>query len=266
MPPPCASTHRHLGCDFRTCRLGLSAFLPLGFPSFISACGFGGCRSNSCIVRSVFSSTWGLSVMAKNPKPEKPLQPWDIRPPSPLGDNDENQIFNAVGQALTEWEHVENACAKLFAVLVSANQRQTYHAPAVRAYGCIFSTGTKAEMLRTAAKAYFSRRKGKAHFEAELMRVTQEYLEFANRRNEIAHGIVSRVFLTEKTSLRGHRPGAIGLYLLPSFYNPRKFKNEIFTSRYTSSDLVYYRQEFTKLCLRIGSLSERMAGKRRSSP
>lgn len=37
------------------------------FPSFISECCFGGCRSNSCIVRSVFSSTWGLSVMTSAP-------------------------------------------------------------------------------------------------------------------------------------------------------------------------------------------------------
>jgi hypothetical protein len=78
-------------------------------------------------------------------------KPWEIRDPSPLGDSDENQIFNAVGRALTEWEEVENACARLFALIVSANQRRTYHAPAVRAYGCIASVPTKCEMLRLAA-------------------------------------------------------------------------------------------------------------------
>jgi hypothetical protein len=39
----------------------LAAFFVLRFPSFILSCGFGGWCSNSCIVRNVFSSTWGLA-------------------------------------------------------------------------------------------------------------------------------------------------------------------------------------------------------------
>ena len=31
-------------------------------------------------------------------------QPWDIRDPSPRGDAQENDIFVAVGSALTEWK------------------------------------------------------------------------------------------------------------------------------------------------------------------
>jgi hypothetical protein len=51
-------------------RLGLVAFLPLRFPIFISSCGLGGWRSNASIVRSVFSSTWGLPVMIASKKNE----------------------------------------------------------------------------------------------------------------------------------------------------------------------------------------------------
>jgi hypothetical protein len=189
--------------------------------------------------------------------------PWDVRDPSPLGDSDENQIFNAVGRALTEWEQVENACARLFALLVSANQRRTYHAPAVRAFGCINSTKTKAEMLRVAAVPYFARRKSKAQFAAQFKKVVGEYTNFSSRRNDIAHGLLSRVFITGKRTSKGERRGAIGLYLLPSFYNSKKFKEEKFSYQYTSSDLIHYQQEFTKLSLRIGGLVERMEGKHR---
>lgn len=192
--------------------------------------------------------------------------PWLIRDPSPRGDLDENAIFNAVGQALTEWEQVENACARLFALLVSANQRRTYHTPAVRAYGSINNVGTKCEMLRAAATPYFFRRKSKVKFEDEFKKLIGEYSDFSARRNDIAHGSVSRVFLTERRTAKGHRRGAIGFYLLPSFYNPKKFKEEKFSYQYTSSDVIHYRQEFTKLFLRIGGLRERMEGKGRPQP
>jgi hypothetical protein len=44
--------------------LVVTVFLALRFPIFISPCGFGGWRRSASIVRSVFSSTWGL-VMIK---------------------------------------------------------------------------------------------------------------------------------------------------------------------------------------------------------
>jgi len=180
-----------------------------------------------------------------------------------MGDSDENQIFNAVGRALTEWEQVENACARLFAILVSANQRRTYHAPAVRAFGLINSVNTKCDMLRAAAIPYFARRRSKAQFQAKFKTLMGEYSDFSGRRNDIAHGMLSRVFITGKRTSRGERRGAVGFYLLPSFYNPKKFKEEKFSYQYTSSDLIHYRQEFTKLSLRIGALTEQMAGKLR---
>ena len=192
------------------------------------------------------------------------MKPWEIRPPSPIGNSNENEIFSAVGQALTEWEQVEKACAQLFAIFVSANRRRLYFAPAVRAYGCIISTKSKNDMLREAAKAFFSTRKTKSHFVADFEQVMADYLNFANRRNEIAHGSVQRVFITARTTARGSRQKAIGCYLMPSFYNPKKFKEEKFSYYYTSNDVIHYRQEFTKLALRVGGLYERMRSARRS--
>jgi hypothetical protein len=168
-------------------------------------------------------------------------------------------IFSAVGQALTEWEQLENACAQLFAVLVSTNHKRAYLAPAIRAYGTITSAATRKEMLVNAGEAYFAKRPAKAQsFKAEFTELMQAYIDFASRRNDIAHGLVQRVFLTK----RGIRPAAIGIYLTPSFYSARHFKNEQLAYLYTSSDLIFYRQEFTKLMLRVGGLKEKMQTKK----
>lgn len=183
---------------------------------------------------------------------------WDVRSPSKTGDSNDGMIFDAVGRALTEWEGVENTCAQLFAILVSANQRQAYLAPAVRAYGSIVSVQSKKTMLREAATAYFARRENKSHFQRQMIDLLEEYVLASNRRNEIAHGCVKNFFVTEKTKGHRTRQAAIGLYLAPSFYNPKKFKDEALTYRYISSDLIYYRQEFTKLAFRISGLCEKL--------
>jgi hypothetical protein len=122
-------------------------------------------------------------------------------------------------------------------------------------------------MLRAAATAYFERRKAKKDtFEQEFRRLMKEYESYSDRRNDIAHGTVKQAFVTEKRTNKGHRNAAIGFYLFPSFYNPRKFKLEKFEYQYTSSDVLHYKQEFTKLCLRINGLCERMMARRQALP
>ena len=104
-------------------------------------------------------------------------------------------------------------------------------------------------MLRLAAD-YFERRRAKqASFRDTFNERLKEYREFL-WWNDIAHGCLKSVFVTEQTTKKGRRRGAIGFYLLPSFYNPKKFKEEKFSYQYTSSDIIYYRQEFTKLQLK----------------
>jgi hypothetical protein len=191
-------------------------------------------------------------------KSQQELKPSSRRPVSPVGDSQEDMIFSAVGQALTEWEQLENACAQLFAVLVSTSHKRAYLAPAIRAYGTITSAATRKEMLVNAGEAYFASRPTKAQtFKVEFNQLMQAYIDFASRRNDIAHGLVQRVFLTK----RGTRPAAIGIYLTPSFYSARHFKNEQLAYLYTSGDLVFYRQEFTKLMLRVSGLKERLRAK-----
>lgn len=187
-------------------------------------------------------------------------KPWEIIDPSPRGDIDEKALFDAVGRALTEWETLEVECAKIFAVFVSANHKKAYHAPAVRAYGTITSADTRFKMLQVASESYFAKRPAKrTSFQKQWNDMLGEYKQYKDRRNEIAHGLVQRVFITGKTTAKGARHGAIGMYLLPSFYNPKKFKGEKFTYQYVSGDIIHYKQEFTKLAWRIAGLREKLA-------
>lgn len=187
-------------------------------------------------------------------------RPWDIVDPSIRGDVDERAVFDAVGRALTEWETLEVECAKMFAVFVSANQKRTYHAPAVRAYGTITSADTRYKMLKLASESYFERRPAKrVQFEADWNAMLNGYFQYKDRRNEIAHGLVQRVFVTSRKTSKGLRRQAIGIYLTPSFFNPKKFKGGKFSYLYVSGDIIHYKQEFTKLAWRIGGLREKLS-------
>jgi hypothetical protein len=96
--------------DFRGFRLGFAVCLFLGLPSFISECCLGARRSNSCIVRSVFSSTRGLMVMTDSKNPEWPGWPTDQRHNvgHPLH-------IHALGQITLLYNFLENFLFSLFA-------------------------------------------------------------------------------------------------------------------------------------------------------
>jgi len=109
-------------------------------------------------------------------------------------------------------------------------------------------------MLRAASAAYFHAREDKkSKFEERLDSLIGECLEFSNRRNEIAHGRVVMLHLENKEIDEPLKP--LGFYILPSFYNPKKYKmDQTITYQYVSNDAIYYRQEFTKLHLRLEGL------------
>jgi hypothetical protein len=79
-----------------------------GLPSFISSCGFGGWRSNSCIVRKVFSSTWGLSDMKDDPA-------W---PSYHVGSHD---TIYAIGVASIKFAQLEYAMGAIFRTVLDIN-------------------------------------------------------------------------------------------------------------------------------------------------
>lgn len=84
------------------------------------------------------------------------VEPWEIRPESPTGDDTDHKVYAAVGKALTHWESVEVAVAMLFAY-ASGEENPDHTSPAVRAFGEVVSFRTRCDMTRTAVKAYINR-------------------------------------------------------------------------------------------------------------
>jgi hypothetical protein len=81
--------------------------------------------------------------------------PWDIPKPEPVGSPDADSVYVGVGQALSEWEAVETACARIFAFLVGASTEWGEISPAVRAFGTVISFPGRREMIEGCGKSIF---------------------------------------------------------------------------------------------------------------
>lgn len=156
------------------------------------------------------------------PKVKKPPQPppdWALAPILPHGDHDGQDVFAAVGMALTAWEKLEQAQANVFGQLVGSRR-----GGAVAAYGTIVAYKGRAEMLTAAAKVVLKGDPpiGNASVLAELLTLIKETGELSGRRNDIAHGIVSH-FKASVTGADGVRTETDhGCYLVPASYATNK--------------------------------------------
>jgi hypothetical protein len=182
-------------------------------------------------------------------------KPWDIPPVRDKGDDKDDTTYTAVGRALTRWEWVEEACGRLFAILVGAPPADLEMAPAVRAYGAIVSFNARSEMLRAAAVVYFLEHPN-ANLEKRFEDLMSECTGFATRRNEIAHGKVLQVM---QEVIDGPDKPA-GHYLIPNYYNPRKFPvRRKPTYQYTSREILYFWGQFSILGQNVSQLADDLA-------
>jgi hypothetical protein len=171
-------------------------------------------------IRSVASSIVGFSAMPpRKPKPPTPKasNPWDIpeRPTTPT--KDPNDIFRAIGDALSSWESVEHYTAMIFTLLVAENPPKLplpHSGPAVRAYGSVVSFQARAAMVEAAARAFFYLHPHQKH-EDRLKKLMKAANGWSARRNDIAHGNVAGC------------PWDLNQCLLwPSDYNSKKYSVE----------------------------------------
>ena len=72
---------------------------------------------------------------------------------APNGDTDARKVFASVGYALSAWEHAETALATMFSLLMRPTGGR--HVP-FRAFGGIFSSGSRRELIELAVEAYFA--------------------------------------------------------------------------------------------------------------
>jgi hypothetical protein len=132
--------------------------------------------------------------------------PWDVFPREAHGDDDADQIYLAVGWALSKWESFESVLANLFRYVVNADFDS-----AAAAYGSIISSQSRLEAILAAARAAPA---VSPSMLSELATLLDHIGKLAGRRNEIAHGVV--------THFTGPETADHGYYLVPAPYNTRK--------------------------------------------
>jgi hypothetical protein len=126
--------------------------------------------------------------------------------------------------------------------------------PAIRAYGSVINFKSRCDMIKAHPLGFSPQEKEIICILAPLRdQLLAECVKASAHRNEIAHGRVSQVLYSRsRQSMRD-----VGYVLLPSLYKPSKFRIDGFaTYQYMSNDVMHFRQEFTKLYLRLAALSE----------
>jgi len=167
------------------------------------------------------------------------------RPPLPQrGDWSEAYLYECIGRALSAWEAYEVSLADLFAAFNSPSLNLML---AVRVYGSITTNKGRIDILETAGEEYFKTVPNQDLYD-EFQQVIKNTRNYAARRNEIAHGVVS-----------GYTPSAgqsgSGLALQPPRYATKKqIKDKRWpldtrpVYAYTSAEVLFFCNEFISLC------------------
>ena len=171
--------------------------------------------------------------------PPKPFKQPDRVLPSPEyhGEVSTAPIHQAVGRALSTWEHAESAWAKAFQLFCEARSLA-----AVRAFGTVESVASKNYALRYAALEFFATREtSDAALTRALLSVHSKASEF---RNQIAHGMALQ-------------PHAYGYFLCPASYatKQRKTRPAYPTEQWgLGADYFYRVQEIDFFCAHFADI------------
>lgn len=137
--------------------------------------------------------------------------PWDLPPIPSEGDATMELTYAGVGFVMSHWENVEVTLSHLYSHFVG----KEYQAEAMHEYGTpsTFKEG-RLQKLIGAAERYLRDQQ----MECEFYGLATELIGYANRRNDVAHGVVrSREwwFQPVKTDVWTY-------WLVPAHYQPKR--------------------------------------------
>lgn len=145
--------------------------------------------------------------------------PWDVPPWPTRGDDDAEKTHAGIGGVISVWSVVESELSRLYTVFT--DRYEDLEALMEFGDGTIFRN--RFETLIQASTRYFIRCPNQAA-EGDLHRISRLLLGFADRRNDIAHGVVTRVdslgYFRERLdpAVRSHP----NYMLLPPFHTRKK--------------------------------------------
>lgn len=159
------------------------------------------------------------------------LQPpfWERPTPVRNGDIDVDDIYVAVGRALSEWSMVEIALGRLYAVLDGVTPQAAWSI-----YAAERDLGGRHAILAQAAEEYFEREE-RAGDRETCRKVIEAARHAAQRRDDVVHGIAVLF-----------RPGTLeGSYLVPTGFTAGD--SNVPDYAYTGAQLTSLRGRFARL-------------------
>lgn len=171
---------------------------------------------------------------------------WDERPFAETGSKSENDIFLAVGKALSNWELVEQSIAGIFTV-VTVGVFFAPAAPTLRAYSSVASSHNRIQMVRAAVESWLTEWKD-CPCGQNALDLLSESQGWAARRNDIAHGIADR-FIDEIEK---------GWFLIPSIYSIKGRKSGKADYRYNARIIDKLSERFVDLDGRLNEVQSMM--------
>jgi hypothetical protein len=164
--------------------------------------------------------------MSPSTKPEiKPVltKPYWERPePKRKGSDTPDQIFAAVGVALSQWELVDEQLANLFIAFTCEPNTGAYTKHAVgRAYGSIISTAGRRTAIAAAGEVYFPAWMRENEAEKNGLKDILNAAQWAAKlRDDVAHGVchenIEVVSSADNVVVREEK---FGSFLMPPGYN-----------------------------------------------
>lgn len=173
---------------------------------------------------------------------------WD-RPPIPKqGDAADSATYEAMGRALCEWERMEVALAYLYSVFT---WRGAFDLQGARQYGRGRIFKERMDGLEDVARRFFIQRHHQ-DAEGDFGRLVCRVRKFADRRNDIAHGIVTTVRWHIPVVGETVGPQAPQFYLLPAFYDPRRAQGHMPDYAFNAEIITCFGWHFEELGLEVG--------------
>ncbi|NEV76648.1 hypothetical protein DYI24_06280 [Rhodopseudomonas sp. BR0C11] len=167
----------------------------------------------------------------------------------------EEELFRAVGYALTHWEGLEAELGGVYAVLTAVSEER-YVAPTIRAFGVVTNTNSRAEMIAHAAEALFWLRPME-ELEIELKDILKNYRGWAARRNDIAHGCSTASQHPDYDA--EDQPNITTYCLCPSHGHSRKWALSMEPLyHYIPAEIEAFGSAFDALAHRVADFSERL--------
>lgn len=182
--------------------------------------------------------------------------PWDPIPIPTHADPIDSATYEGVGRVISQWESVEFQLSRLYSAFVGDSD-----GPPIQQYGVGRIFKERLAILERSAQQWFISQPSQ-HAEGHFDRIVEQVRGFADRRNEVAHGIVFPVhtvsFFMETMKLPS---GNEWWALVPPYHLLRKHDERgAPTYVYTRAELFTLAATLTKVISVIGAFNKFVAG------